>query len=473
MNYPIRFLLLATLALAACGNGASDPDSASIEYPVTEGSDHSDTYHGTVVADPYRWLEDDVRESDAVKQWVDRQNEVTFAYLETIEEREPIRARLEELWNFERFGLPRKEGGRYFYSHNGGLQNQSVIFTQASLDDEPELLIDPNIWSDDGTIALASYFPSPDGKHFAYLVQESGSDWRSAKIMNLDSGEVLDDELLWLKFTALAWAADGSGFYYNRFPPEESEVKYTSLNMNHAVYFHRIGDQQQDDLLVYTRPEHPEWLYGVNVTDDGRYLVITIAVGTDDRYQIVYQDLRTDGAEPVMLIEGFDFDYTLAGSQGSELYFRTNIGAPRGKLIAIDVERPEPDDWREVIPEAKDVLSQASIVGGRVIGEYMQDAWSLVRIYDTDGIHLETVDLPGIGSASGFSGRADDPETFFRYESYDTPDTINRLNVVTGEVNVFKSADVDFDSDDYVVEQVFYESRDRIRHDRLHRFPRG
>ena len=323
MNQRCKCLLLATLALAACGKGTSGPDSASIQYPVTVGSDQSDVYHGTVVADPYRWLEDDVRESDAVKQWVDRQNEVTFAYLETIEERETIRARLEELWNFERYGLPRKVGGRYFYNHNDGLQNQSVIFTQATLDDKPQLLIDPNTWSDDGTIALASYFPSSDGKHFAYLVQESGSDWRSAKIMNLRSGEVLDDELEWLKFTALAWAADGSGFYYNRFPPEDGEVKFTSLNMNHALYFHRVGDQQQDDSLVYTRPEHPEWLYGVDVTDDGRYLVITIAMGTDDRYQIVYQDLQTEGAEPVMLIEGFDFDYTLVGNQGSELYTRT------------------------------------------------------------------------------------------------------------------------------------------------------
>ena len=463
MNQTSKLLLLAALALAACGRGTSIPESASLQYPVTDSIEHNDTYHGTVVADPYRWLEDDVRQSDAVKQWVDRQNEVTFAYLDTIEEREPIRARLEELWNFERYGLPRKEGGRYFYSHNDGLQNQNVIFAQSSLDDEPKLLIDPNTWSDDGTIALASYFPGPNGKFFAYLVQDGGSDWRQAKVMDLESGEVLDDQLEWLKFTNLAWAADGSGFYYNRFPPEDSEVKFTSLNMNSAIYFHRIGDQQQNDSLVYTRPEHSEWFYGAEVTDDGRYMLITIAVGTDDRYQIVYQDLQTDGAEPVMLIEGFDFDYTLAGSQGSELYFRTNNGAPRGKLIAIDVENPGPDHWRELIPETKDVLDEATLIGGRVIGEYMKDAWSLVRIYDTDGIHLDTVDLPGIGTASGFGGRADDPETFFRYESYDTPDTINRLNVVTGEVTVFKSAEVDFDSDDYVVEQVFYKSKDGTR----------
>ena len=319
MNQYSRIILLAILAIAGCGKGAAVPESASLQYPVTESIDHTDTYHGTVVADPYRWLEDDVRESDAVSQWVDSQNEVTFGYLDTIEEREPIRQRLEKLWNFERYGLPRKEGGRYFFSHNDGLQNQSVIFTQKSLEEEPQLLVDPNTWSDDGTIALASYFPSPKGKFFAYMVQDGGSDWRSAKVMDLESGEVLEDNLEWLKFTALTWASDDTGFYYNRFPPEEKDVKFQSLNMNHATYFHRIGDRQQDDQLIYTRPEEPEWLYGAVVTDDGRYLVITIAKGTDDRYQIVYQDLQTDGAEPVMLIEGFDYDYTFVGNLDSEL----------------------------------------------------------------------------------------------------------------------------------------------------------
>jgi len=463
MNQYSRSMLLAMLALAGCGEGTAIPEATGLQYPVTESIDHTDTYHGTVVADPYRWLEDDVRESESVSQWVDRQNEVTFAYLDTIEERESIRARLEELWNFERYGLPSKEGGRYFFSHNDGLQNQSVIFMQASLEDEPQLLVDPNTWSDDGTIALASYFPSPEGNYFAYMVQESGSDWRSVKIIDLESGEVLDDELEWLKFTSLSWARDDSGFYYSRYPEMETEGKFQDLNKNHAVYFHRIGDEQQNDELVYTTPENPEWGYRTQVSDDGRHLVITVWKGTDDRYQIVYQDLQTDGAEPAVMIAGFDYDYTFVGSLGEELYFRTNNGAPRNRLIAINAEKPEPENWREVIPLAKDVLSDASLVGGRIVGEYMQDAWSLVRIYDIDGLHLETVDLPGIGTASGFAGRTDDPETFFRYESYDTPSTINRFDVVSGEVTVFKKAEVDFDSDDYVVEQVFYESKDGTR----------
>ncbi|HSD70767.1 MAG TPA: S9 family peptidase, partial [Woeseiaceae bacterium] len=287
--------MLATLALTACGR--NDSGSSTIRYPDTVKTDHTDTYHGTAVADPYRWLEDDVRESEAVKQWVDKQNETTFAYLGTIEERDAIRARLEALWNYERYGLPVKEGGRYFYSYNDGLQNQSVIHVQASLQDEPRLLIDPNTWSEDGTVALASYHPSPDGKYFAYLVQDAGSDWRTARVMDLDTDAVLEDKVEWLKYTGLSWAGDSSGFFYSRFPATDDEEKFQSLNTNQAVYFHRIGDPQENDTLVYLRPEHPDWLYGAQVTDDGAWLVITIAVSTDDRYQIVYKDLKAEGAE--------------------------------------------------------------------------------------------------------------------------------------------------------------------------------
>jgi prolyl oligopeptidase len=452
-------ILLAAMCVAGCTGG--DPGKISIEYPATMKTDHTDNYHGKTVADNYRWLEDDVRESDAVAQWVEQQNETTFAYLGTIEEREAIRSRLETLWNYERFGRPVREGGRYFYSYNNGLQNQSVVYMQSSLEDAPQLLVDPNDWSDDGTIAMASYHPGPKGRYFAYLVQEAGSDWHTARVLDLQSGNLLDDKVEWLKYTSLAWAGDESGFYYSRFPVTDDDKKFQSLNKNHAVYFHRIGEAQDQDTLVYLRPEHPDWLYGAAVTDDGAWLVITVAQGTDDRYQVVYQDLRDNESEPQMLIEGFDFDYTLAGSIGSVLYFRTNKEAPRGRLVAIDLR--DPSVAREVIPQNEDVLAQASLVGGRIIARYMQDAWSLVRIHDMEGNLLGSVDLPGIGSATGFTGKADNPETFFQYESFDTPPTINRLDVVTGEREVFKRAETDFDSNDYVVEQVFYESRDGTR----------
>jgi prolyl oligopeptidase len=425
--------------------------------------DHIDNYHGADVADPYRWLEDDVRENPAVSEWVASQNEITFAYLNDIPEKEVIEQRLTQLWDYEKFGLPQKEGGRYFYEYNDGLKNQELIYIQSNLEAEPELLVDPNTWSDDGTVALASYFPSPDGRHLAYLVQDGGSDWRIAQVMNIETREVLDDRLEWLKFTGLSWAKDGSGFYYSRYPATESEEKFQSLNLNQAVYFHQIGTDQASDELVYMSPDHPDWGFGATVTDDGAYLVITIWKGTDNRYQVVYKDLNDPAAEPVTLIEGFDHDYTLIGSIGSELYFRTNNQAPKNRLIAIDVNQGQAENWREIVPQEEDVLSGVSLVGGKVIAEYMKDAWSVVKIYELDGSPAGTVDLPGIGTASGFAGRVDDPETFFAYSSFDSPGTINRLDVSSGEVTVFKKPDVAFDLDDFSVRQVFFDSKDGTR----------
>ena len=460
----VRLLILcATIALTACGREDPEPQSMAVEYPATATVQHVDTYHGVDVADPYRWLEDDVRESDAVQEWVEAQNEVTFAYLASIPERDVIEERLKELWDYERYGMPVKEGGRYYYSYNNGLQNQNVIYTQADLDVEPELLIDPNSWSDDGTVALASYFPSPDGRHVAYLVQDGGSDWRTARITEVDSRRVLDDNLEWLKFTGLSWAKDGSGFYYSRYPAVESEAKFQSLNMNQAVYFHRLGTPMSDDALIYAQPDNPEWGYTATVTDDGLHLVITVWKGTDDRYQIVHQVLTDPGAEPEILIEGFDNDYTLVGNVGNELYFRTNKEAPRNRLIAIDVDNPDPESWREVIPQAADVLNDVSLVGVKIIAEYMQDAQTVVKIFDLSGDQSGTVNLPGIGTAAGFAGKLDDPETFFVYTSYNTPTTVNRLDVETGAVTVFRKPEVHFDSNDYIVKQVFYESKDGTR----------
>ena len=456
------FLLLA-IGLAGCGAETPDAANAQLDYPESDMIEHVDNYHGTEVADPYRWLEDDVRESDAVKNWVDAQNDVTFAYLATIPERELIRQRMTELWDYERFGLPTKAGQRYFYSYNDGLQNQNVIYTQTSLDAEPELLIDPNGWSDDGTVALAAYFPSPDGRYFAYLVQDGGSDWREGKVLDVETGEVLDDHLEWMKFTDISWAGDNSGFYYARFPATSAEDKFQSLNKNQAVYFHKLGNPQAEDEIVYSHPDNPDWLFGNAVTDDGEHLIIVVAVGTDDRYQIIHQDLTDPDAQPEMIIEGFDFDYNLIGNIGNELYFRTNNNAPRNRLITINMDNPAPEHWREVIGEAGDVLDGVSLVGGRIVAEYMQDAWSVIKIFDLQGNVVGNVDLPGIGTASGFQGKADDAETFFSYSSFNAPGIISRLDVSTGEVSIFKAPDVAFDPGDYVVEQVFYKSKDGTR----------
>ena len=459
-----RFLMLSmALVLTACSRDEPEPPAATIEYPETAAVEHVDLYHGVEVADPYRWLEDDIRESEDVDAWVEAQNEVTFAYLDSIPERDIIEKRLTELWDYERYGMPYKEGGLYYYSYNDGLQNQNVVYVQKSLDADAELLIDPNTWSEDGTVAMASYFPSPDGRHVAYMIQDGGSDWRQVRIIEVDGGALLDDELDWLKFTGLSWAKDGSGFYYSRYPETSDEEKFQSLNANHAVYFHRLGTTQDEDALVFNQPENPEWGYAASVTDDGAHLVITVWKGTDNRYQIVHQDLTVADDAPEFLIEGFDHDFSLVGNVGSELYFRTNKDAPRNRLIAIDVENPEPENWREVIPEAVDVLDGVSLVGGRIIADYMQDAQTIVKVLDLEGRQTGTVNLPGIGTAGGFQGHFDDPETFFVYTSYNTPTTVNRLDVETGEVTVFRKPDVAFDPDDYVVRQVFYKSADGTR----------
>ncbi len=460
-----RFLFVAMLAvvLAACSRNEPEPQPTTVEYPVTATVEHVDTYHSVEVADPYRWLEDDIRESDDVNNWVNAQNEVTFAYLESIPKRDVIEKRLTELWDYEKYGMPVKEGGLYFYRYNDGLQNQDVIHVQASVDADAELLIDPNSWSVDGTVALASYFPSPDGKYMAYLIQDGGSDWRKARVIDIASGTVLDDELDWLKFTGLAWMRDGSGFFYSRYPATEDEEKFQSLNVNQAVYFHRLGTSQDKDKLVYERPENPDWGFDATVTDDGTHLVITVWKGTDARYQIVHQDLTAPDDQPKMLIEGFDHDYTLVDNVGSELFFLTNKDAPRNRLIAIDVNNPEPENWREIIPQAVDVLDGVNLVGGKIIADYMQDAQTIVKIFDLEGSQTGTVNLPGIGTAYGFGGKFDDPETFFIYTSYNTPNTVNRLDIETGEVTVFREPDVPFNGDDYVVTQVFYESSDGTR----------
>jgi len=460
--------ILAPLFLVACSEPVSEPvevadEPAGVIYPVTDKVDHVDNYHGTDVADPFRWLEDDVRESEAVKSWVDAENKVTFAYLDTIEEREAIHSRMKELWDYERFSLPVKEGGRYFYSYNDGLQNQDVVYTLTDLAAEPALLIDPNTWSEDGTVALASYFPSPDGKHVAYLVQDGGSDWRVGKVMNVASGEELADRLDWLKFTDVSWAGDSSGFYYSRYPATKEEEKFQSLNNDMMVYFHELGTPQEQDRVVYARPDHPDWGPRGTVTDDGKHLVITISVGTDDRYSIVHQDLTDPDAEPVMIIEGFDHDYTLIGNIGDDLYFRTNEGAPRNRLIVINAKQPGREHWREIIAQSDDVLDDVNLVGGKIIATYMQDAKTVVKVMDLEGNETGTVQLPGIGTAQGFGGKFDDEETFFAFSSFNSPTTISKLDVATGAVEVFKAPEVAMNPDDYTVKQVFYTSKDGTR----------
>lgn len=453
MLKPIAITLLALLVMNA----------GAVEYPETRQVDQTDDYHGTQVADPYRWLEDDVRESEAVADWVTRQNQLSYGYLENLPEREPIRERLTELWNYERFGAPEKRGDNYFYFRNNGLQNQSVMYVQNGLDGEPRVLIDPNEWADDGTVALAQTEISPDGSMVAYGIQDGGSDWRTFRVLNVATGEPLDDELKWLKFTNVSWTRDNQGFYYARYPAPDEDEQFQSLNKDMKVYYHKIGTDQSADRLVFATPDHPEWGFAPQVTEDGRYLLITVWKGTDDRYQLAWLDLNDPEAEVNMLIEGFDHDYTLVGSDESILYFRTSNDAPKGRVIAIDLTRPDPAHWREVIPESADVLTSAGLIGGKIVAHYLKDARSLVRIYDTTKGLERDLSLPGIGRAQGFSGSEDDPETFYLFSSLNQPPTVYRYDVVSGEQSAWKTSEVAFNPDDFVVRQVFYQSKDGTR----------
>ncbi|RMG42122.1 MAG: S9 family peptidase [Planctomycetota bacterium] len=444
----------------------SDPPPSAavkIEYPHTRRVDHVDVLHGVRVPDPYRWLEADVRESPEVAAWVEAQNRVTFAYLESIPEREAIRRRLTELWNYEKYGAPFKRGGRYYFFKNDGLQNQDVLYVMDSLDAEPEVLIDPNTWSKDGTVALAGIAFSDDGRFVAYGVAEAGSDWRTWRVMEIATRRVLEDELKWVKFNTPAWTADGRGFFYARYDEPQPGATFQDINLNQKIYYHRVGTPQSQDVLVYRRPDHPDWGFGVDVTEDGRYLVITIWKGTDDKYRIVYRDLFEPYAMPIDLIENFDHEFTFVGNDGTTFYFKTDWEAEKGRLSAIDITQPQQEHWRVIIPEAEETLRDVNFVGNLFIAEYLKDAKTQVKLYAPDGRFVREVEFPGIGSASGFGGRRGDTETFYTFSSFATPPTIYRYDLITGESRLLRQAKVAFEPDEYEVKQVFYRRKDGTR----------
>lgn len=451
----IRLLILATLLAAgsACAQSVQE----------TRSDDLLETLHGVQVADPYRWLETDVRESDEVANWVATQNAATFAHLESIPARNRLQQRMETLWNHERVSLPMRAGNAYAFLRNDGLQNQSVLYWQRSLAESPRVLIDPNEWSEDGSLALSGIAFSPNGEYLAYGIQDSGSDWRTWRIMEVASGELLDDKLEWLKFTNVAWTPDNRGFFYSRYPQPAEGERFTSLNLDQKVYYHRLGTDQSADVLVYERPDQPEWGFTPEVTDDGRYLVLTVWKGTDSRYRILVRDLDEPYALPTALIDAFEHDFSLIGNDGDTLYFRTDHQAPRGRIIAINLSSPNSEHWQELVAESEATLRSASLVGNVLVAQYLEDARSAVRLYSLDGDHLRDIELPGVGMASGFSGQRGQPETFYQFSSLNQPPTQYRLDVATGESREHRSTNLDIDPDRYVVEQVFYESADGTR----------
>jgi prolyl oligopeptidase len=433
---------------------------APIEYPKTKKVDQVDDYHGTKVADPYRWLETDVRTSKDVADWVAAENKVTFDYLGTIPEREPIRKQLTTLWNYEKYTTPFKRGGHYFFSKNNGLQNQFVFYTVDKWGDMPRVLLDPNSWSKDGTVALSDVAVSDDAKYAAYSTSEAGSDWQVIKVVEVASGKPLSDEIKWVKFSGISWTNDDKGFFYSRFPAVEAGKAYQSLNRDQKVYYHRLGTPQSDDPVVYENAEHPEWNHDAEVSEDGRYLIISTTSGTASRNQVHIKDLQDPYAMPVTIVDKIENDYSFVGNDGPMLYFRTDVKAPKGRLISIDLRNPAAANWKEIISESDAKLQGVMYTGHRLVANYLSDAHSDIRIYDTAGKLVRNVALDGIGSAGGFGGRADDNETFYSFSSYATPPSVYRYDIATGEKSLVFRAKVAMNPADYEVKQVFYTSKD-------------
>lgn len=437
------------------------PLARRLAYPDTPRVDHVDVWHGVAVPDPYRWLED--LDSEQTQAWVAAQNRITGEYLRSIPERPEIRQRLAQLWNFERFGIPVQHGGRYFFTKNDGLQDQSVLYVLDRLGGEPRVLIDPNGMSDDGTVALTLFNVSEDGRRVAYGLAHAGSDWQEWRVRDVETGEDLADLLRWVKFSQSAWTHDGAGFFYCRYDEPREDRRLEEANFWQKLYYHRLGTPQEEDELVYDRPDDKEMGFIPYVSEDGRHLIIHAWKGTEDENSILYRDLREPGSPVRELPGAFDASYTFVGSQGSTVWLLTDLDAPRGRLLAVDLQDPAPERWRELIPEGKETLQAVTCVGERLIAVYLKDATSQVGLYGLDGCRLGELKLPGIGTVAGFAGRCGDRETFFSFSSYTAPDTIYHYDLGSGEISVFGRPEVDFEPSELETHQVFYESKDGTR----------
>jgi len=472
----IKSLSLSALILISVVDGVSAQEAAQksdqskterslLVYPESEATDVEDDYHGRKVADPFRWLEE--TESNQTAAWIEAQNRLTNRYLGSIPERAEMRKRLQRLWNYERFGLPRRLGSTYFYAHNDGLQDQSIHYKSESLDGQRSVLLDPNKLSDDGTVALAGAVPSDDGKLLAYGLADGGSDWRTWKVRDVTTGKDLDDLVEWVKFSSIAWVPNskgsGKGFFYGRYDQPVEGAELTGTNENQKLYFHALGDNQSKDKLIFHRPDQPKWGFSPAVSDDGRYLVIENWKGSEPKTQIFVKDLRDPFATVKPLISGFDAEYQWVGSVDDTLYFVTDNGAPKRRLIGVKIGDSGRAKWREVIGETDDVLESVSLFGKTFYASWLKDARGRVSRHWIDGSMIDELELPGVGTVSGFGGRQDATETFFSFTNYVTPSSIYRVDLTSGEKSLWRNPDIDLDVSQFVTEQQFCKSKDGTR----------
>ncbi|HJR62796.1 MAG TPA: prolyl oligopeptidase family serine peptidase [Gemmatimonadaceae bacterium] len=459
---------LAAAALVGTGTlGAQSPHPATpLRYPVTPTVDQVDNYHGTNIADPYRWLE--TTDSQETKAWIQAQNELTFGYLGSIQERERIEARLTELWNYPKYGVPFKRGRDYFFFENSGLQNQSVLYVQRSLRGQPRVLLDPNKLSTDGTVAITALDVSDDGEYLGYGLSASGSDWQEFRIREVESGRDLPDRLRWIKFSGLSWTRDGRGFFYSRYDEPKDGNALLSVNRNQKLYYHVRGTPQSEDVLIYERPDQPDWGFRAQVTDDGQYAIITVWQGTDRRNRLYYIDLGSARSpkvdNPVVrLLDDFDASYEFVGNTGTMFYVRTDLEAPRGRLLAIDIDHRARQNWKPIIRESTDALTDVSLVGNHFVANYLRHARSHIRLHTLTGAVVDTLELPGLGTVGGLNGRREDSEMFYSFTSFLQPTTIFRYDFRGERSEVFKQPKLDFDASRYETRQVFYTTKDGTR----------
>jgi len=504
------FRIFPSLLIIVSGALGAQTQSAPISYPTAARGTQVDVYNGVSIADPYRWLED--TDAPETKAWVDAENKVTDAFLATIPERAAIKDKLTRLWNYARYSAPFKEGGRYFFLENTGLQNQSILFVQDGRDAAPRVLLDPNLLSTDGTVALANEAASDDGHYLAYAISSSGSDWQEIHVRDVNNARDLPDTVKWVKFSGISWTHDNKGFFYSRYDEPTSGNKMTNVNRNQKLYYHRVGRPQSRDELIFDRPDQPDWRFSGSVTDDGQYLIITVEQGSDVRTRLYFIDLDNAGRPEinnplVRLIDKLDAVYEFVGNRGTMFYVRTDKNAPRGRIVAISIDNPREERWNTVVAESRDALVSASTAGEDIVATYLQDAHSSVRFFSVSrddlrdrrprgqpqpqpqrnpgGVYDDTstgpitrgpaqmtgggftprgeLPLPGIGTVNEIHGRQEDDELFYSFTSFLYPTTVYRYDLKARKNEVFRGPKVVFDQSQYETRQVFYASKDGTR----------
>lgn len=469
----MRFLWWVTLIVVSiCSDGFLGKSSAkesALKYPDARREDQVDTFHGVDVADPYRWMEEDVRTSEEVAEWVAAQNKITRKYLEAIPERAGIEERLTKLWNFERYSVPTQTAGRFFYLKNDGLQNQAVLYVADTDDGAGRVLIDPNSWSEDGTVSLGFMAESDDARYLAYGRKDAGSDWSTIYVMDIASGEQLPDKLEWVRWGGVQWNAEGTGFYYTRYPEPEADEQHQALAIKPAIHFHKLGDEQEKDVLIYSRPDEPTWSFDLRRSDDNQFLVLMISRSTDPQNQVFFKRVDESVDAPFRpLIEDFENQFWFLGNVDEQLYFLTDFKAPTKRVVSLDVASLAGDQsirerMTEIVPADEATLEGVVLFKDQLVAMYLKDVISKVKAFELNGKFLHDVGLPGIGSANGFSGRQSDTETFFSFTSYVAPASIFRLDLESGKSTLIRQPEVEFDRSLFESRQAFYASKDGTR----------